>query len=78
MNIQLGKWGHSLAVRLPKAMAKEVGLHEGSDIRLSVESGGLVIKPARRRYTLSELLRGMAKNRHEAIEDGPSVGREAW
>lgn len=31
MKMQIGKWGNSLAVRLPKALAERFGLSEGDE-----------------------------------------------
>lgn len=31
MKMQIGKWGNSLAVRLPKALAERYGLSEGDE-----------------------------------------------
>jgi len=33
MNTQVGKWGNSLAVRIPGAYAKELELEEGMELR---------------------------------------------
>jgi antitoxin component of MazEF toxin-antitoxin module len=32
VNTQIGKWGNSLAVRIPDAHAKELDLKEGMDV----------------------------------------------
>jgi antitoxin MazE len=32
MNVQVGKWGNSLAVRLPKAIVEKFGIKEGDPI----------------------------------------------
>jgi antitoxin MazE len=37
MKLQIGRWGNSLAVRLPKALVDRYGLREGSEI----DSAGL-------------------------------------
>jgi antitoxin MazE len=42
---QLAKWGHSLAVRIPKAVAEDAQLREGEPVTVTVaREGGLVIK----------------------------------
>ncbi len=56
MELQIGKWGNSLALRLPVALAKQAGLREGSrveaditaerELRL-VKSGGPASKTSR-------------------------------
>jgi antitoxin MazE len=77
---QLAKWGNSLALRIPKSLADGAELKEGDPVRVSIVSGGsLVIKRARRRYSLRRLVaRINARNRHEESDWGPAVGKEIW
>jgi antitoxin MazE len=35
MKMQIGRWGNSLAVRLPKALVDRLGLREGDEIDLA-------------------------------------------
>jgi antitoxin MazE len=35
MKMQIGRWGNSLAVRLPKALVERLGLREGDEVDLS-------------------------------------------
>lgn len=76
------KWGNSLAVRLPIALAKEANLTEGSNVEIDIFEGNIIIKPKpkiRKRYTLEYLLDGMtADNFHREIDTGDSVGNEIW
>lgn len=80
MQTRIRKWGNSLGLRIPKAFAEEAGVADGSAVDLSIENGGLIVRPARpKKYRLQDLLRRVtARNLHEEIETGPSVGREAW
>lgn len=39
MELQIGKWGNSLALRLPTALIKQVGLREGSRVLAEVTAG---------------------------------------
>lgn len=77
---QLAKWGNSLALRIPKALAEGAQLREGDPVSVSVAGdGALVIKTARRRYNLKRLVsRITVKNRHEETDWGQSVGKEIW
>ena len=72
------RWGNSLALRVPKPLAAELGLQPGSEVRITVEAGRLVVAPERpRRTALAELLaRCTPENRPETVEFGPPVGRE--
>ena len=77
---QLAKWGNSLALRIPKTLADGAKLKEGDPVRVRVASGGgLVIKPARRKYSLRRLVAKItAKNRHEETGWGKPAGKEVW
>jgi antitoxin MazE len=77
MRTKVQKWGNSLAVRIPKPVALEVGLRYDGDVELSVQQGNLVVAPTRREYTLEELVKDITpENRHEEIDFGLPVGRE--
>jgi antitoxin MazE len=77
MSVKLQKWGHSVGVRLPKSMLDQVGLAEGALVNVLVEGDHLVIRRARRRPKLDELLdQCKPENRPEPIDFGPPVGRE--
>jgi antitoxin MazE len=80
MKTQVQKWGNSLAVRIPRAFAAEIGLEQNSPVDLSVESGKLVLEAiATPEYSLSDMLSLVTdENIHREIESGPSVGGEAW
>jgi antitoxin MazE len=75
----VSKWGNSLALRLPKSVAREARLDEGDTVDVSVDNGAVVIRPSRPRYSLDELVgRITARNRHREVNwDGP-VGEEVW
>jgi len=75
---QLGRWGNSLALRIPKAVAQDAQLREGELVTVTVASeGGLVIKAARRKVQLRQLVsRITAKNRHEETDWGKPQGKE--
>jgi len=73
------KWGNSLGLRIPRALAEEAGVVAGSEVDLSIRRGDLVVKPARRtKYRLNDLLRQItSKNTHAEVDVGAPVGREA-
>jgi antitoxin MazE len=74
------RWGNSLAVRIPKSFAEEVGLGDDSPVDLRLSQGKLVIEPSSPPPpTLEDLLRGIRKsNLHTEFDTGPAQGREAW
>jgi antitoxin MazE len=45
MRVRIGKWGNSLAVRIPAAHASEIGLVVDAEAELSVEGGRLLLTP---------------------------------
>lgn len=82
MQVQLTKWGNSLGLRVPKGMAERLRLTEGSCVELAAdEAGRIIVTPARRRYTLEELLAQCDPRARKSKEDrqwlgAPKVGRE--
>lgn len=80
MLTKVQKWGDSLALRIPKALAEEAGLKAGSEVELRVENGCLTIyPPGVPHYTLEELVAQITpENRHDEVDWGPPVGKEVW
>jgi antitoxin MazE len=80
MRTQVQKWGNSLAVRIPKAFAAELGLELDANVELRLEDGRLVICPAvEKTYQLTQLLEGItAENCHDEVDYGQAVGGELW
>ena len=78
--IRVSKWGNSLAVRIPLAIARQASLSEGDRVALALnEEGGIVLRPVRRRYELAELVaRITPRNRHRETDWGPTQGEESW
>lgn len=80
MRVPVQKWGNSLALRIPKPFAEDVGVSEGTVVDVSISKGRLIAAPvAARRARLADLLRRVTKrNLHGAVGTGPAVRREAW
>lgn len=75
----VGKWGHSLGVRIPASIARQVNLKEGTSITVTIVENSIVIRPKKTKYTLDELLEGMTiDNVHSEIDMGLPVGNEVW
>ena len=56
MKTRVQKWGNSLAVRIPKSFADEMGVGNNAPVEMMLEEGALVIKPDRsRRWDLDPL-----------------------
>ena len=81
MITQVGKWGHSLALRIPTALAQTLAVTEGKSVKLTVENGNLVVSPVdvKIAYRLVDLLATMDEsNTHEEVDYGKLRGREIF
>ena len=76
---RIQKWGNSLAVRIPKPFALDIGLAQNSLVSVSVVGGKLLLEPVKSYPSLNELLAGVTQdNLHQEFETGAAVGNEAW
>jgi antitoxin MazE len=82
--VEFRKWGNSLAIRIPKALADAINARDGKRAELSVQGDTLVLRPVPRakrklRYSLNELLSGMTReNVPQEVDWGPPRGTEKW
>ena len=73
--------GGSISVTLPRQFLRALGLDAGARVDVTMEDGRLVLSPARPRYSLDELVRGMQPGdmpTAEGWDDAPARGKEAW
>jgi antitoxin MazE len=78
----VGRWGKSLAVRIPGEVANAAGIGGGERVEVEARDGDIVIRRAAPRFTLEELFRGKTARQWRALyagayDWGPDVGREA-
>lgn len=80
METRIKKWGNSLALRIPKALAQEAGLHYEISVELSLVDGKLVISPIEHpKPDLEAMLARITEdNLHAEVTVGPAVGKEVW
>jgi len=80
MQSRIQKWGNSLALRIPKAFARETGLSRGAPVDVSLEDGRLIVTPAPEPpITLEQLLKQVTENNiHREVDTGSATGKEAW
>ena len=71
MNIQISKWGNSLALRIPAEVLKQIHLKEGDKVEATLSMNGtLIIKPQKLdRKTLAK----MARELRDSMKMGKSV-----
>ena len=73
----ISKWGTSLAVRIPKPIAEQWGVQEGSAIEIVPQGDQVVLR--KRSYDLVGMLAQMSPdNLHPEQDSGPAQGNEEW
>jgi antitoxin MazE len=73
----IATWGSSLAVRIPKPIAEEWGVRDGSAIEIITAGDELVLR--KQTYNLEQLLSQVTPdNLHVEHETGTAQGGEAW
>ena len=73
----VAKWGSSLAVRIPKPIAEQWGVREGS--RIEIDSRGDQLVMRKRAYDLEQMLAQMTPDTlHAEVDTGSPQGREEW
>ena len=80
MRARVQKWGNSLALRIPKAVAVELGLQADAPVEMRLDDGSIVIEALNdASYRLDELLdRVTTSNVHGEQDFGPPLGKETW
>jgi antitoxin MazE len=79
--VTVGKWGRSLAIRLPGDVVKAARLSNGDCLDIETQDGVIVIRRAVPHFTLEEMFRGKSPEEWRAdyagaFDWGPDVGRE--
>jgi antitoxin MazE len=80
MHVRVQKWGNSLAVRIPKPLAEDAEVKEGTVLNLAVSEGKVIATPvSKKKLSLKQLLAKVNKKTlHDEIDFGSPVGREIW
>ena len=72
---RIAQWGTSLAIRIPKPLAEEWGVHAGSAIEMTTDGEHLML--TKRVYDLDEILsRVTTDNLHYEWDTGSAQGKE--
>lgn len=73
----VGRWGSSLAVRIPRAVAEQCGVSEGSAMEMEVRSGRIVMR--KNNYNLADMVERITpENVHSEVDFGGPEGEEIW
>ena len=80
MRSKVQLWGNSLALRIPKYIANQIQINNGSEIDVSLEEEKIIIKPIKAKkesleYLLSKIEK---KNIHKEEDFGEPIGGEIW
>lgn len=80
MRSKVQLWGNSLALRIPKYIANQIKINNGSDIDVTLEEEKIIIKPVKaKKESLEYLLSKIEKNNIHKEEDfGKPEGVEIW
>lgn len=80
MEGRIAQWGNSLALRIPRHVARALSLSEGQHVELEVREGALTVRPqVPPRLRLEDLPADVTEeNCHAETDWGPDVGREQW
>lgn len=78
----IGRWGRTLAVRLPASVARKLALDEGGRVEGEVEGDAIVIRKASPERALEDMFAGRSAQEwrafyRDAYDWGPDLGREA-
>jgi len=77
MKITIRQWGNSLAVRIPKLYAMQLGIKSGKEVELDLHKNSLIISNTEN--SLEDLLLKVTpENIHSEIDTSTSIGNEAW
>jgi antitoxin MazE len=80
MKTQIGQWGNSLALRIPKYAVEALDLKPNDAIECTVEAGKLVMQRIQTlpELSLDELLAGITESPDGEVEWGKPMGQEIW
>ena len=76
MQVSVSRWGNSLGVRIPRAVAGQLGLCAGAQVEVALEGTRIVISRPRPRYRLEDLLETVTPDIRASFDWGPDQGRE--
>lgn len=79
--VRIGRWGRSLAVRIPGDVADVAGIDEGQRVEVAAQDGLVIIRPLLPNFTLDEMFQGKTPEEWraayaDAYDWGPDMGRE--
>jgi antitoxin MazE len=80
MKSQIGQWGNSLAIRIPKYVVEALELKPNDAVECTVEAGKLVVQRVQNlpELSLDELLAEVTEPPEPEVDWGKPMGDEVW
>lgn len=78
MKTTVQKWGNSLGVRIPKTIAGDLHIEEGSNVEITLEADRIVIVRKEIGTLAEKVSRINSENLHSEISTENPVGNEQW
>ena len=78
MTVRVQRWGNSLGVRIPKAIAERSAIREGAELDVSIRGGRVVLRPVKVPSLRDLLAQVKPQNRPDLVDWGRPIGREVW
>ena len=80
MKSKIQLWGNSLALRIPKFIANEMKISNGSNVDISLDDEKIIVRSLKEiDYSLESFLEEINNNNiHEEKDFGEPVGGEIW
>ncbi|MCK5015738.1 MAG: AbrB/MazE/SpoVT family DNA-binding domain-containing protein [Candidatus Peribacteraceae bacterium] len=77
MKITVRQWGNSLAVRIPKIFAVQLGIESGIDMKIDATDSSIILSKSEN--NLLKLLKQITpENLHRETDTGETSGSEIW
>ncbi len=78
MTVRVQKWGNSLGVRIPKALARQSDIREGAELEVLCIDEQVILRPVKVPSLKQLLARAKRQNRPDLVDWGKPVAREVW
>lgn len=78
MKITINKWGNSLGIRIPKAIAEKANLVAGNEMQIKLDKNGSLIIKTEETLTLDDLIEGVNPENRQPLMITNEVGKEKW
>lgn len=74
----VAKWGNSLALRIPAAIAKQMEIEEGAKVEFRIEGKRLVIERAVDvpKFSHADLVKALRRSKGQLVDLGRPRGKE--